>query len=224
MSSIAATFSAMVNVKRKDGTRYNYPLPPSFRHAICVAITMCLFVTIVCSCVKDCQPLTHSELENQVLTILQHTMTALSVPLCGWPKPSSILPSIPMTANITPLTNRLQLHSCWPQACCLLCRARSIIKGIPVLDRIGNVLKHIILLLDDRGGDRAQGAGDAEGSAVHREDIDGELVKAFMTTDASVPDVPIVDTSPGFQVACRHSICLHAYNRCIQHHACKHML
>ena len=93
-----------------------------------------------------------------------------------------------------------------------------------MLDRIGNVLKHIILLLDDRGGDRAQGAGDAEGSAVHREDIDGELVKAFMTTDASVPDVPIVDTSPGFQVACRHSICLHAYNRCIQHHACKHML
>ncbi len=92
-----------------------------------------------------------------------------------------------------------------------------------MLDRIGNVLKHIILLLDDRGVERAQGAGDAEGSVVHREDIDGELVKAFMTTDASVPDVPIVDTSPGFQVACRHSTCLHLYNQCTQH-ACKHLL
>ena len=71
-----------------------------------------------------------------------------------------------------------------------------------MLDRIGNVLKHIILLLDDRGSERTQGAGD-EGPVVHREDIDGELMKAFMTTDASVPDVPIVDTSPGFQVACR---------------------
>lgn len=89
-----------------------------------------------------------------------------------------------------------------------------------MLDRIGNVLKHIILLLDDRGGERAQGAGDAEGSVVHREDIDGELVKAFMTTDASVPDVPIVETSPGFQVACRHSTWLRLESQCIQHHAC----
>lgn len=82
-----------------------------------------------------------------------------------------------------------------------MCRTRSIIKGIPVLDRIGNVLKHIILLMDDRGAERSLGSGDAEGSVLHREDVDGDLVKAFMTTDASVPDVPIVDTSPGFQVS-----------------------
>ena len=72
-------------------------------------------------------------------------------------------------------------------------------RGVPVLDRIGNVLKHILLLTEDRGTER--GSGEPEGSAAHREDVDGELLKAFMTTDASVPDVPIVDTSPGFQVA-----------------------
>ena len=52
--------------------------------------------------------------------------------------------------------------------------------------------------MEERGADR--GAGDSEGVALHKEDVDGELLKAFMTTDASAPDVPIVDTSPGFQV------------------------
>lgn len=70
---------------------------------------------------------------------------------------------------------------------------------MPVLDRIGNVMKHILLLTDDRGGDR--GGGDSEGCALHKDDVDGEHLKAFMTTDALSPDVPIVDTSPGFQVA-----------------------
>lgn len=78
-----------------------------------------------------------------------------------------------------------------------MCRTRSILKGVPVLDRIGNVLKHI-LTVEERGTDR--GTGETEGAALHKEDIDGELLKAFMTTDASAPDVPIVDTSPGFQV------------------------
>lgn len=53
--------------------------------------------------------------------------------------------------------------------------------------------------MEDRGGER--GGGEAEGSTLHKEDVDGELLKAFMTTDASSSDVPIVDTSPGFQVA-----------------------
>ncbi|KAL3139144.1 hypothetical protein ABBQ32_005929 [Trebouxia sp. C0010 RCD-2024] len=52
--------------------------------------------------------------------------------------------------------------------------------------------------MEERGADR--GTGDSEGAALHKEDVDGELLKAFMTTDASAPDVPIVDTSPGFQV------------------------
>ena len=68
---------------------------------------------------------------------------------------------------------------------------------MPVLDRIGNVVKHI-LLMEDRGPDK--GPGDSEGSSLHKEDVDGDLLKAFMTTDASAPDVPIVETSPGFQV------------------------
>jgi len=55
MSTIAATFSAMVNIKRKDGTRYDCILPPFFRRAICGAINMCLSVTVVCSWIKDCQ-------------------------------------------------------------------------------------------------------------------------------------------------------------------------
>lgn len=76
-------------------------------------------------------------------------------------------------------------------------RTRNILKGVPVLDRIGNVVKHI-LLMEDRGADK--GPGDSEGSSPHREDVDGDLLKAFMTTDASAPDVPIVETSPGFQV------------------------
>ena len=71
-----------------------------------------------------------------------------------------------------------------------------------MLDRIGNVLKHILLLNEERGPDRGQGTGESEGCVTHREDVDGELLKAFMTTDASGPDVPIVDTSPGFQVDC----------------------
>lgn len=70
-----------------------------------------------------------------------------------------------------------------------------------MLDRIGNVVKHI-LLMEDRGADR--GPGESEGS-MHKEDVDGDLLKAFMTTDASAPDVPIVETSPGFQVS---SFCL----------------
>ena len=78
-----------------------------------------------------------------------------------------------------------------------MCRTRSILKGVPVLDRIGNVLKHI-LLMEERGADR--GTGDSDNSALHKEDVDGESLNAFMTTDASAPDVPIVDTSPGFQV------------------------
>lgn len=72
-----------------------------------------------------------------------------------------------------------------------------------MLDRIGNVLKHI-LTMEERGADR--GTGDSEGAALHKEDVDGELLKAFMTTDASAPDVPIVDTSPGFQVRVWHSL------------------
>lgn len=66
-----------------------------------------------------------------------------------------------------------------------------------MLDRIGNVVKHI-LLMEDRGADK--GSGDSEGSSLHKEDVDGDLLKAFMTTDTSAPDVPIVETSPGFQV------------------------
>ena len=70
-----------------------------------------------------------------------------------------------------------------------------------MLDRIGNVVKHI-LLMEDQGADK--GPGESEGS-VHKEEVDGDLLKAFMTTDASAPDVPIVETSPGFQVS---SFCL----------------
>ena len=77
-------------------------------------------------------------------------------------------------------------------------RTRNILKGVPVLDRIGNVVKHI-LLMEDRGPDK--GSGDSEGSSLHKEDVDGDLLKAFMTTDAAAMDVPIVETSPGFQVA-----------------------
>lgn len=75
-----------------------------------------------------------------------------------------------------------------------------------MLDRIGNVLKHIILLMEDRGGEK--GGGEAEGNGLHREEVDGDLLKAFMTTDASVPDVPIIDTSPGFQVGHRQLVCI----------------
>lgn len=97
------------------------------------------------------------------------------------------------------LTSPVSLQS--PEACSYADRTRIVLKGVPVLDRIGNVVKHI-LLMDDRGADK--GPGESEGS-VHKEDVDGDLLKAFMTTDASAPDVPIVETSPGFQVS---SFCL----------------
>ena len=84
---------------------------------------------------------------------------------------------------------------------CGCCRVKGCIKGIPVVDRIGNVLKHVLLLGEDKdkGTDRAP-PNEAEGSTAHKEEEDGELVKAFMTTDTTVPDVPITETSPGFQV------------------------
>lgn len=77
-----------------------------------------------------------------------------------------------------------------------------MVKGIPVLDRIGNVLKHVLLLTEekDKNAERTMPA-ESEASANHKEEEDGDLMKAFMTTDTSVPDVPITETSPGFQVA-----------------------
>lgn len=98
---------------------------------------------------------------------------------------------------------------------CGCCRIKGCIKGIPVVDRIGNVLKHVLLLGEDKdkGTDRAL-PSEAEGTTAHKEEEDGELVKAFMTTDTSVADVPITETSPGFQV--RHIdmiiVCLHTHN------------
>ena len=80
-------------------------------------------------------------------------------------------------------------------------RIKSVIKGIPVLDRIGNVLKHVLLLTEDKDKNTERSlTGEPEASASHKEEEDGELVKAFMTTDTSVADVPITETSPGFQV------------------------
>lgn len=90
------------------------------------------------------------------------------------------------------------------QTCAQICatrRTKSVIKGIPVLDRIGNVLKHVLLLTEDNHKNTERTLpGEPEASASHKEEDEGELVKAFMTTDTSVADVPITETSPGFQV------------------------
>lgn len=69
------------------------------------------------------------------------------------------------------------------------------------MDRIGNVLKHVLLLSEDKdkSAERSLPA-EAEATASHKEEEDGDLIKAFMMTDTSVPDVPITETSPGFQV------------------------
>lgn len=88
------------------------------------------------------------------------------------------------------------------------------------MDRIGNVLKHVLLLSEDKDKNAERSLpAEAEATASHKEEEDGDLIKAFMMTDTSVPDVPITETSPGFQVChailhfqvtyclCCHSLC-----------------
>ena len=84
------------------------------------------------------------------------------------------------------------------------CRVACAACVVPVLDRLGTVLKHIIVQhsLEDLKSADTSATADSDGPGLSQQDVDAQLLKAFMITDASATDVPIVDTSPGFEVCC----------------------